>query len=265
MPTLPEPKGGGEDWERPSDGLHLAILYMIVELGSHQENYQGKPKSGLTPQMLFRWEMCDEDCEKADEHGVVMPKTIGKRYTWSMSEKAKLRHDLENWRGVKFEQADFGPQGFNVTKLLGLPCMVQITSEQKGDKTYTDVTAITRIYKGLTVPPLKHKKVLVALNPAEWDGNAFDSLSDNMKNKIKKSPEYQALMRGSQGNAYREQSGGGYDGGRYKTNDPGLNDAARRQRETSGDFGGRYPAGDNDFPGDQPGGIDDELNDEIPF
>ena len=46
--------------------------------------------------------------------------SIHPKYTLSMSEKANLRKHLETWRGKAFTEADFGPGGFNMAKLLGV-------------------------------------------------------------------------------------------------------------------------------------------------
>ena len=52
------------------------------------------------------------------------PFIVQQRYTWSMSEKAKLRADLESWRGKAFEERDFGT--FNIKNVLGKPCVLTI-------------------------------------------------------------------------------------------------------------------------------------------
>src|SRR5262245_53053805 len=116
MPTLPVPPVGGDgDFEAVSDGMHVGVCFMFIDYGSHQESYKGQPKKGLTPKVRIGWEISDELREKADEKtGEFLPKVITKRYTWSTSENAHLRKDLEQWRGAKFVDADFGPGGFNV-------------------------------------------------------------------------------------------------------------------------------------------------------
>jgi hypothetical protein len=78
-----------------------------------------------------------------------------KRYTLSLHEKANLRRELETWRGKKFT-AEEG-EGFDLEKLLGANCQLQVIHNEKDDGTvYANVQAIVPAGRGLeklSIPP----------------------------------------------------------------------------------------------------------------
>src|SRR5690606_30485943 len=133
--TLPKPEGG--HFELAPAGTVIARCYRFLDLGSHDQPYQGESK-GLKRPVMTALELPTEG-EYAGK-----PFTIHKRYTWSMHEKATLRKDLESWRGRKFNDADFGPGGFDVRNLLGKVCTLTIThsASENGDRQYANITAI---------------------------------------------------------------------------------------------------------------------------
>lgn len=100
---LPQPSDA--EFELAPAGTHIAVCYRVIDLGTQETTFKGEVKH--QHKILISWEIPDEKMKDG------RPFTIGKRYTWSMSEKANLRNDLESWRG-KFTAADFGPNGFKI-------------------------------------------------------------------------------------------------------------------------------------------------------
>src|SRR5260221_10547348 len=139
---LPAPNE--RDFESPPAGTHLAVCYRVIDLGTQDSSYNGQQKR--QHKVLVSWELPDE--KMADGR----PFTISQRYTWSMSEKAALRRDLESWRGKPFSDADFGDQGFDIRKLLGVGCLLTIVHTAKNGKTYANITSIARLMKGMSTP-----------------------------------------------------------------------------------------------------------------
>ena len=56
------------------------------------------------------------------------PFSIGKEYTLSLSSKSNLYKDLVSWRGKPFTEEEL--EGFDLSKLLGKPCQIQIIHKQ---------------------------------------------------------------------------------------------------------------------------------------
>lgn len=192
MPPLPKPTEGGNFAPTPS-GTHLAMCYRIIDLGTQPIEYKGEKK--MQHKILISWELPDELMPDGEKEGE--PFTVHHRYTWSMHEKASLRRDLESWRGLAFQDGDFGPGGFEIQNILGKPCLITIVHETKGDKTYANIASISKLPKGMQAPKFpKNDPKFCWLNGEEFDRDVFDSLSDKLKQAIMDSPEYKAFTTG---------------------------------------------------------------------
>lgn len=178
---LPPPTGG--DFIPPPAGSHIAVCYRVIDLGTQQTTYLGQSK--LQRKIMISWEIPDE---KMDDG---RPFTISKRYTFSSSEKANLRHDLENWRGAKFRDEEI--QQFDTRKLIGVGCMLSVIHEEKDGRTYSNIASVAKLPKGITPPALENATAYFSLVDPDW--KAFDALSDGLKGVIQKSPEYAEAMR----------------------------------------------------------------------
>jgi hypothetical protein len=186
MPKLPSPSS---TFAPPPAGTFPAICYRILDLGTQEGSYMGKPR--VAHKVQIAWEIKDDEAVMDDGR----PMSIHQTYTWSMSERATLRKHLESWRGRAFTDADFGPDGFELADLLGVGCFMGIVHKEEGDNTYANISAISKLPKGMEVPPLVNKKVIIWLDET-FDKAAFAELSENMQNKIKLSPEYKAVVEG---------------------------------------------------------------------
>src|SRR5690606_36452002 len=141
------PKGG--DFTPPPEGTHPARCYRVIDLGTQQVEFKGTQKR--QHMILLSWEL---PTERMDDG---RPFTIHQRYTFSSSDKSHFRNHLESWRGKKFEGRDYAPGGFDVSKLVGVPCLVTVVHDRNGDNTYANVTGIVRLPKGMEVPPLENE------------------------------------------------------------------------------------------------------------
>lgn len=171
-------------------GTHKAICYRVIDLGTQEGSFQGKPKK--QHKILVSWELPEEKMEDG------RPFTVSQSYTWSMSEKATLRKHLEAWRGVKFTDADFGPGGFNIKKIVGLGCLLTLVHNERDDKTYANIVSISKVMKGMELPKPANKPVYLWLTHELLDESVFNELSDPLKAKIMKSPEYTAAITGEE-------------------------------------------------------------------
>lgn len=187
-------------------GTHLARLYRIIDLGTQMREYEGKVN--MLRKAKFFWELHGEDA-----NGKPLLTTEGKpliqskEYTMSLGEKANLRRDLEAWRGKAFSDDEL--RGFNLANVLGQFCMVNISHREKGDMTYADlkgVSAVPSIYKKAGLPEGINQTMMFSLD--KFDEQAFESLSDSIKDTIRKSPEYRAVSQPTTSQQYAAASGG---------------------------------------------------------
>lgn len=187
-----EDKGG--NFERCPPGMHLARCYRIIDLGTQKSEYMGQTK--YLHKIMLGWEIHGtDDAGQPLKMRDNRPFAIFKNYTLSWSEKANLRLDLQSWRGKPFTQEEM--QRFDLKNVLGAWCMLNIIERPgKDNKTYTNVDGVTpvpSIIKQNGLPEGVNKNEL--FNLTEPDMTMFETFSDNLKAKIKSSPEWQKLER----------------------------------------------------------------------
>jgi len=64
-----------------------------------------------------------------------------------LHEKSALRKDLESWRGKKFTRDE--EMGFDIERLIGVNCLLNITHNEVGDRTYANIVSIMPLAKGM--------------------------------------------------------------------------------------------------------------------
>jgi hypothetical protein len=167
----------------PAD-THTALGYRVIDLGTQQIEWQGQVKH--QHKILLSWEL---DCLMEDGENAGKPFSIHKRYTYTWSEKGSLRADLESWRGRPFTEEEMN--NFKLKNLLGAPCLIGVVHNKKDGKTYANISSIMKLPKGMTAP--KPVNPTVDFDLGDFNQAVYDSFSDNLKQTIAKSPEYQKL------------------------------------------------------------------------
>lgn len=131
---------GGDDFEPIPEGMQHGICYGLYDLGTQRTEFQGTPKK--IHQVLLVWELPEIriDLERDGGETENLPRSISKRYTLSLHKKANLRKELESWRGKTFTELEL--EGFNLQKLLGVNCTLQIMHNKKEDRTYSNISNV---------------------------------------------------------------------------------------------------------------------------
>lgn len=171
-------------------GNYVARCYQMIEIGTITENIMGK--SVTVSKIRIGWELPTELKVFNEEKGE-QPLVISKDYNLSMNEKSNLRKMLASWRGKDFSEDE--AKAFDVTKLLGVPCMLNIihkASKADATKIYEDIGSISPVPKGLTVPAPMNS--LFVLSYDDFNTAKFDSLPDFIKDKMKTSLEFVAMQ-----------------------------------------------------------------------
>lgn len=171
-------------------GNYVARCYRMVEIGTVDEEFLGVKKQ--MHKVRIGWELPTElkifNPEKGEQ-----PCVIDKEYTLSLAEKANLRKDLQSWRGKAF--SDDEAEAFDITKLLGVPCMLNIIHVQgKKDptKTYQAIGSVSPMPKGLICPPQVNETFV--FDYENFDDMKFNTLPDFLKEQIAKTPEYREAI-----------------------------------------------------------------------
>lgn len=168
-------------------GNYIARCYQMIEIGTVAENIMGKQV--IAKKVRVGWELPNE---LRTFEGKERPLVISKEYTLSMNEKANLRKDLASWRGKDFTQEE--AKCFDITKLLGVPCMLNIIHKPGASdptKIYERIAGITGIPKGVTPPQQITPTYLLSYD--SFDESKFDDLPDFIKDKMKTSLEYGSM------------------------------------------------------------------------
>jgi hypothetical protein len=155
-------------------GLHVAVCCDVWQPWTEErrEDWGG----GLVDKTRIVW-LVEEINPKTQK-----PYEVSQIYTLSLHEKAKLCGHLEAWRGRKF--TDEEKRGFDLEKLIGVPCQLQVVHHVKdGGTTYANIQAIVPLSKGQTrlrVPDdYQRRKDRVHTSPSDESG-AFEASDDDV-------------------------------------------------------------------------------------
>ena len=191
MSLVAKDSGGEGSFTPVPPGTHLARCYRIVDLGTQKSEYQGQIK--YLQKVMLQFEVHGEDekgkplvTSKGD------PLSISKNYTLSLAEKATLRIDLKNWRGRDFTPEEL--RGFELKNVLGAWAMLSAAkSVGNNGKEYTNIMSVNSVpvaIKKAGLPEGVNKLAMFTImNP---DMDLFETFSNNLKEKIKASPEWES-------------------------------------------------------------------------
>jgi hypothetical protein len=189
MPIIAEKKEGG-NFQQVEPGTYVARCYSMIEIGTIETDYNGEKKKAH--KVSITWELPTETAIFHEEKGPE-PFVVSKKYTLSMHEKATLRKDLESWRGKGYTEEE--AKRFDITKLLGQPCLLSIIQAPRPDdasKTYTSITSISKMMKGQECPEQVNPTKVLSYDNFDWE--VFDGLSDYMKDQIRSSDEFKKMQ-----------------------------------------------------------------------
>lgn len=183
---------GGRDFEIHPAGVFAARCTRIIDLGTIDGDYQGKPKK--QHDIVFCFESAQLMGDDAGEFAG-KPFLITQRWTASLGEKANMRKALESWRGRKFTPAEI--EAFDLHNVLGKPCFVNMvhTDPAQGKKVYSNIASIMPLPAGMTAPKAVGELVFFSLS--DYDQGAFDKLSEYYQKRIAESDEYKTMFGGA--------------------------------------------------------------------
>lgn len=171
-------------------GNYIARCYQMIHIGTMNEVIQGKPT--IVNKVRIGWELPTETKVFKEEKGP-QPLVISKEFNLSMNEKSNLRKTLASWRGKDFTEEE--AKCFDVSKLMGVPCMLNIIhkpSKSDPTKIYEEIGSISPMPKGVTCPPQVTPTFLLDYDNFSLD--KFNSLPDFIKVKMQTSLEYTAMQ-----------------------------------------------------------------------
>jgi len=187
MEIIASSNTSGKSFSPVDAGNYVARCYSMIHIGTIPEEYKGEKKEVNKVRLTF--ELPTETKVFKEENGE-QPYVVSKEFTLSLHEKASLRKFLESWRGKGFTEQE--ASHFDVSKLLGKPCMLNIIHKTKLDGNIrADISSVSPIPKGLSCPAPVLSPVIFAVNSFSKD--IFDTLPEFLRDKIRTSREYKQL------------------------------------------------------------------------
>jgi len=181
---------GGTPRELIPAGNYVARCYKMIHIGTVEETILGEKK--ILNKVRIGWELPTEmrifNAEKGEQ-----PLVIENEYTLSLHEKSSLRKTLASWRGKDFSEKE--AESFDITKLLGVPCMLNIIhkpSKKDATRMYEQIAGVTSMPKGMTAPPQINPTFELSYDEM-WSDEKFKSLPEFIRNKMITSVEYKAM------------------------------------------------------------------------
>ena len=185
--------GEGKEFELCPIDTHIARCFKVIDLGTQHSDLYDKD----TPKVMIGWEL--PNTKMSDGR----PFSINKWYTVSTHEKSPT--SPETWKhGGASPSRQRRLKAFNLMDILGAPCFLGIVHEEKGGKMRDVVKSLTKLPQGTDCPMGVNESISFSLDPEEFDRAVFDSLSDGLKDIIKKSIEWQVLEKNERGGVMAE-------------------------------------------------------------
>lgn len=204
MPANVKDTGSNIEYKKVPPGDHAAICYMVVMLG-----LQNDPRFGVKEKLYIGFQVPKQRVEydKDGEH-VNKPMSIGMYLTASLSTKAHLYHYLTAWRGKPFTKEEL--DGFDLFKLLGAPCLITVSHNKVGDKTYANIDQTRRFPKDGKME-IAGVEVTLPVPVLEGDLIKYSADEPGMLSKVPKwlQEKIAAQVDPAHVNAPQEGSGGG--------------------------------------------------------
>ena len=180
--------GGSSGFQEVKAGTYSARCIKVIDLGTQQQNFNGE--ISWKRQVLVIWEIPSELKE-----GTTDPLTISKWYTLSLHEKANLGIDLTSWRGRAFTEKE--KQGFDITKLLGVPCMLNVITSDKGK---SKVGSLMPLLKGTEIAEQITPSLSFAIDDYQnGQRESFNQLSEGIRNIILRAKEFEGIEKEDNG------------------------------------------------------------------
>jgi hypothetical protein len=173
---------GFGDFQLAPTGNHVARCFSVIDLGTQENTLYG----GWRRQVFIQWELPNEMMESINGEEA-KPFVIGKFYTASLNEKARLRQDLESWRGRAFTEEEL--RGFDLKNILDKPCMLNVIHKQKPNGNMrADIASISQIPKGTKCPDLVNE--LRSFDIDKFDEKELEKISEGLRDIITKAKEW---------------------------------------------------------------------------
>ena len=177
------------NYEPAPEGTHVARCVALVDLGTQINSFTEKEQYKIR----LSFETPNETKVFREENGE-QPFMLSKEYTLSLHEKSSLRPVVQALMERKVTEQE-ERDGFDLSQLLGKPCMITVEHYQSGDKIYANISAVAPLMKGIDCPAQITESLIFDIS--SWDEEKFNNMPEWLREKILKSPEAQEASTNS--------------------------------------------------------------------
>lgn len=177
----------------PPQGPQVAILYSIVDLGTHAVSFQNQPAKNQA-MVHFSWELPNLPFAIFKEGEQPKPLALFQEYSTSLGEKAKLPKMLTSFRGIP--PVDLAKE---LPLFIGQPCLINVeykNDKQKPEIIYANIgmngLGVMRLPQGTQVGPLTNPKMFFNLD--NYSHTEFAKLPQFIQKKIMNSLEWSGIV-----------------------------------------------------------------------
>ena len=187
----------------PPAGLNLAVCYSIIDLGTQEEQFQGKPAT-FAQKVHYSFEFPNLPQVVFDNAKGPQPMAIFQEYTVSANEKAKLPKVLSSWGSIPVKDIKAITPAF-LKAFLTQACMLSIAHTPAktavDSETQRPILYAQIAQNGLAVMPKmadtpKPANIINAvkfLDLDAFDWNVYNSLPQFLQDKIAKCKEWNSI------------------------------------------------------------------------
>jgi hypothetical protein len=136
--------GAGGSSEVPEPGTYAARVVGLFDLGTHEDQFQGKVNEVRKIGMAFEL----VGTAKTDGAPFILLEVFS--FGEKISSRNGLRKFLEAWRGRPYEEGE----QIDLLKLIDAPCLLAVgQGKSKGGNAYATVDGAQQPMRGQTIPP----------------------------------------------------------------------------------------------------------------
>jgi hypothetical protein len=179
-----------QEFRKIDAGSYLGRCFSVIDLGHQTVSFieNGQPSQKQQRKVLVSFELFGDDSNGPLEIDG-KPMVINKKYTFSMNEAAKLRLDIESWKGKKLVKGVDLP--FDMKSMLDKWAMVNVVHNDWNGKTYANLNSLSQVPSMIVkagFPKTFNENVLFDLS--KFTQESFDKLWPWVQDIIKKSAEW---------------------------------------------------------------------------
>ena len=179
-----------QEFRKIDAGSYLGRCFSVIDLGHQTVSFieNGQPSQKQQRKVLVSFELFGDDSNGPLEIDG-KPLVINKKYTFSMNEAAKLRLDIESWKGKKLVKGVDLP--FDMKSMLDKWAMVNVVHNDWNGKTYANLNSLSQVPSMIVkagFPKTFNENVLFDLS--KYTKDSFEKLWPWVQDIIKKSAEW---------------------------------------------------------------------------